>query len=538
MNTHALGLTLAVDERGLHPATKVRVHLVVEVAAIAPGIERARPPLSVVLAVDTSGSMAGPPIEHVIQSIDRLVALLEPTDRVALVVFANSAAVVTELLPATAETRRLVSTRAHRLVAEGGTNVEDGLTRAAALLPPRGEHERQVILLLSDGAPNVGRASTSDLADLCRSFRPDIGVSTLGYGAQHNEDVLRAISDAGAGGYHFISDPRVCELSFAQAIGAQGDIVAEAIEVSLFLEPGVEISRFVGTPGTRFGAQGLKLSVPDLLDGSRYLVAAELDVTPPREVGPWKLLGASLTYRRAGEREPLTIVETLRTTVRDGARQVDPRVRAMVLRARSDEARGDARALADRGQYEGAAAVLRRQIQAIHAEPWFVANDGSPLAEAVEQLVDEAVAMERKPSQEDYRTFRKSQLGTVLSTEMPGGPDAGPRSRFALRAVAGQLPAARLVVLRGDLAGRTFVLAAPRTVIGRTTAADISLDDANVSRQHLVIAGQNGKFMAVDMGSTNTTLVNGQKLERPVPLSPGDVIRVGDVELRYDEDPK
>ena len=44
MSTHALGLTLALDERGLHPATKVRVHLVAEVTAVVPGIERARPP--------------------------------------------------------------------------------------------------------------------------------------------------------------------------------------------------------------------------------------------------------------------------------------------------------------------------------------------------------------------------------------------------------------------------------------------------------------------------------------------------------------
>ncbi len=37
MTTHALGLSLALDERGLHPATKVRVHLVAEVTAMVPG---------------------------------------------------------------------------------------------------------------------------------------------------------------------------------------------------------------------------------------------------------------------------------------------------------------------------------------------------------------------------------------------------------------------------------------------------------------------------------------------------------------------
>jgi Ca-activated chloride channel family protein len=113
------------------------------VTATAPGIELPRPPLSVVLSVDTSGSMAGPAIEHVVESIDRLVAVLQPTDRVAVVAFSNNAAEITPLLFATPETRRRASTRCHRLVAEGGTNIEAGLARAAAMLPPRAMHERQ-----------------------------------------------------------------------------------------------------------------------------------------------------------------------------------------------------------------------------------------------------------------------------------------------------------------------------------------------------------------------------------------------------------
>src|SRR5271155_3690538 len=99
MKTRALGLTLAIDEHGLWPATPARVHLALEVTAVAPGIERERPPLSVILAVDTSGSMHGPPIEHVVASIDRLVGLLDPGDRVGVVAFADNAA---EVVPLTA----------------------------------------------------------------------------------------------------------------------------------------------------------------------------------------------------------------------------------------------------------------------------------------------------------------------------------------------------------------------------------------------------------------------------------------------------
>jgi pSer/pThr/pTyr-binding forkhead associated (FHA) protein len=41
--------------------------------------------------------------------------------------------------------------------------------------------------------------------------------------------------------------------------------------------------------------------------------------------------------------------------------------------------------------------------------------------------------------------------------------------------------------------------------------------------------------MVLDLGSTNATLVNGKPIDKPWELGQGDVIQVGDVELRYEE---
>jgi Ca-activated chloride channel family protein len=485
----------------------------------------------VVLAIDVSGSMQGPPLDHVVASIERLVGLLEPGDRIGVVAFSDGASEVAPLLAATTETRRLVTSRVRRLVADGYTNVDAGLTLAASMMPKRSLHERQVILLLSDGIPNRGRSTAKDLADLSRSLRPDVGVSTLGYGPQHNEDVLRAISDAGAGRYHFISDPAVCTIELAQALGAQGDVVAEAIELSLAPEPGVVIAGFTGSPEVRFSAGGLVVVVPDLLDGGKHLIVADVDLTTPREPSSWKVLSASLSYRRAGERELLTVEETLSTHVGAGARHVVPEARASVLQVRADAVRAEARGLADRGQFEGAAAVLRRFIAEVNAEPWFKAGDGSPLDDAVEQLVDEAVAMERRPSQEQYSSFRKSQMMSSVAASQAA---YGPRSMTAraLAEVGGALPPAHLIFVKE---ARRVRIDKPRMVIGRTASADLPVQDRNVSRRHAEVVAQGGKYYAVDMGSTSVTLVNGEPIGKPTVLSHGDVIKVGDVEIRYEE---
>jgi Ca-activated chloride channel family protein len=531
MSADVLDLSLALDQTLLPAGGPSRVDLALQILALAPGIERARPPLSVVLAVDISASMTGPPIERVIQSIVRLVDLLDEKDRLGVVAFSEEASEVTPLCFVDAATKRLVAARARRLHVERGTNVEAGLREAARMLPPRGPHERQAILLLSDGEPNRGLASAVDLAALARSFRPDVAVSTLGYGEHHNEDLLRALAEGGSGRYSFIADPAVCEIELAQALGAQGDVVAEAIELAITPADRVEILRFLGKPEVRFGASALRIAAPDLLEGSRHLLAAELQITPARAEGSIPVLHVELTYRRAGERETRTLQRALTLGIGDGAGQVVPEARARVLEVRSDEVRAEARALADRGQFEGAAAVLHKLIATIEAEVWFHANDGSPLAEALEQLRDEAAALQRKPSAEQYRVFRKAQIASDRGIES----EPSPTSLRYSRSIGGALPDAALVVTIGEDTGRRISLDQPRMVIGRTSAAQVQIADANVSRQHAAILAQDGVFLLMDLGSTNPTRLNGENLLKPRPLSTGDVIRVGDVELRYEE---
>ncbi|HSL11234.1 MAG TPA: FHA domain-containing protein [Actinomycetota bacterium] len=64
-------------------------------------------------------------------------------------------------------------------------------------------------------------------------------------------------------------------------------------------------------------------------------------------------------------------------------------------------------------------------------------------------------------------------------------------------------------------------------VIGRSPEAELRLDDTFVSSQHARIFGRNGSWYVEDLGSTNGTFVNEQKLLAPAMVQPGDSIRVG-----------
>ncbi len=89
-------------------------------------------------------------------------------------------------------------------------------------------------------------------------------------------------------------------------------------------------------------------------------------------------------------------------------------------------------------------------------------------------------------------------------------------------------PPASLVGEKGELAGRTAALAKAQVVIGRDpTAADVVLADAMVSRLHARITWLASEYIIEDLGSSNGTSVNGQRLTAFRALGSGDRITIG-----------
>ena len=94
-------------------------------------------------------------------------------------------------------------------------------------------------------------------------------------------------------------------------------------------------------------------------------------------------------------------------------------------------------------------------------------------------------------------------------------------------------PSTLLVQGTGDAKPRTVRLAATMTV-GRAPECELRLDDTYASSQHARLFAKNDAWFVEDLGSTNGTFVNDQKLAAPAMLQPGDKVRVGQtvMELR------
>ncbi len=119
-----------------------------------------------------------------------------------------------------------------------------------------------------------------------------------------------------------------------------------------------------------------------------------------------------------------------------------------------------------------------------------------------------------------------------------------PQESFILRpALAGggigqPVNPGRLVVVHSGIlsVGEEFQLDSSALTVGRGGRNDVSIEgDEFASARHVRVEPRRDGVWVSDLGSTNGTFVNGVRIDRARKLVPGDVVRVGETELRFEE---
>ena len=93
----------------------------------------------------------------------------------------------------------------------------------------------------------------------------------------------------------------------------------------------------------------------------------------------------------------------------------------------------------------------------------------------------------------------------------------------------------QLIMRTGPTPGKVFELAKNEVYIGRDVNNDIVVNDSEVSRKHSRLILQAAGYLLEDLGSTNGTFVNGQRLMGPHMLRPGELLMIGEnVSMAYE----
>jgi hypothetical protein len=124
------------------------------------------------------------------------------------------------------------------------------------------------------------------------------------------------------------------------------------------------------------------------------------------------------------------------------------------------------------------------------------------------------------------RDLRLPQESMVLAPAVPGVRTARPAAHSG-----------RLVVVKSaDLdQGQDFEVNSAQLTIGRGRQNDITIGtDEYASARHARFEPRQDGVWVQDLGSTNGTFLNGARLDHPRRLTQGDIVRVGETDLRYE----
>lgn len=171
--------------------------------------EEEKPGLTMVLAIDRSGSMTGEKIELAKDAARGAVELLGANDEVGVLAFEGDAFWISEIHPATDKNYTLE--RIGRLSAGGGTNLYDALNEAFQALGAANSQLKHCIVL-SDGNSTPGDFDA--LVGAMRAAR--ITVSTVAVGQEADRELLQRIADNGRGRHYYCEDATAVPQVFAR----------------------------------------------------------------------------------------------------------------------------------------------------------------------------------------------------------------------------------------------------------------------------------------------------------------------------------
>ena len=253
-----------------------------------------RPPLSIAIVLDRSGSMSGQKLVDAKAAAIYLVENLNDNDKVTVITYGSDVTVVQEIITVSDKNREKIITLIRNIRDQGNTNLSGGLEagqkQLLAGLSARGVNR---ILLLSDGLANRGITDLAGLRSLSSEIqKQQITITTMGVGVDYDEDLMTAVAQTGGGNYYFIQASNQLQEMFNKEFEGMAGTIAIETNLVMTLPDGAKVEEVYGYPHQDHGNTAIvplhsfwakqeksllvKLKVPTLALGEQDVVKLKL----------------------------------------------------------------------------------------------------------------------------------------------------------------------------------------------------------------------------------------------------------------------
>ncbi|CAA3000558.1 uncharacterized protein LOC111407381 [Olea europaea var. sylvestris] len=371
-----------------------------------------RAPIDLVAVLDISGSMNGSKLNLVKRAVHFVADNLGPSDRLSIVCFSSDARRIFPLRRMTDNGREDAKRAVDSVVANGSTNIVEGLKKGVRVLEERRQQNPVAsIIFLSDGQDTCSSGlffQTSSQppqylhllpGSICPRNRgtqdqvqqQTFPVHAFGFGSDHDPVAMHAISDESGGTFSFIESYEMIQDAFASCIGGLLSVVNQRLQIIVrSASNGVEIKSISsGRYASEISDQGCRgiINVGDLYadEEKEFLINLSVPVLRGAEdeegQGKTSLLDIVCSYRDIVSKEivrvEVDLVEIRRPKV------VSPQDKVVHLevdrqrnRLWAAEGIAEAQRLAERGNFTGAQAVLSNRRSKLLSSASAQAGDG------------------------------------------------------------------------------------------------------------------------------------------------------------------
>ncbi len=336
------------------------VHVMLELTA-PPAVAVERAPLDVVVVLDRSGSMSGPPLASVTAATAQLLRLAGPDDRLGVVAFDDEVQLV---LPLTHHDPDVAAHVVRAIEPGGSTNLSGGWLKGLEMLTgaPRPEALRRIVLL-TDGHANAGITGADQLVPLVKSgYSQGVTTSCIGFDDGYDEQLLAALADGGMGNEYWCAGPDQAAQVFADEFGGLASVVAQNVSVTITPTDAVAATAVLNEFPITDLPNGVEVALGDAYGSERRKLVAKFHLRPVTVAGPIEV--ATLTIRWAatmGDVALHTVSVPVVVTAGDAAASdpgADHEVTEEVLRLEVARTRREARDAAERGDFRTASRLL------------------------------------------------------------------------------------------------------------------------------------------------------------------------------------